>query len=194
VKGGEQVPERIDKDCLEELFNNHSSLVYRTAYFLTKSKVMADDITQETFIRIIKKFHLFDETKAIEPWIYRMTVNITRNMIRKQKIKKLFGIQYDVQTENEVEQTIIQNELEDHLWKEINLLPQKCKEVIVLHYYLELKLDEVADSLNIPIGTCKSRLNYALTKLRNRLSKNELFKVEEKLKGGELNGGKQSYF
>jgi len=194
VKGGGLVPERIDKDCLEELFNNYSSLVYRTAYFLTKSKVMADDITQETFIRIIKKFHLFDETKSIEPWIYRMTVNITRNMIRKQKIKKLFGIQYDVQTENEVEQTIIQNELEDHLWKEINLLPQKCKEVIVLHYYLELKLVEVADSLNIPTGTCKSRLNYALTKLRNRLSKNELFKVEEKLKGGELNGGKQSYF
>lgn len=194
VKGGEIVSERIDKDRLEELFNNHSSMVYRTAYFLTKSKVMADDITQETFIRIIKKFHLFDQTKAIEPWIYRMTVNITRNMIRKQKIKKLFGIHYDVLTENEVEQSILQNEMEDQLWIEINLLPQKSKEVIVLHYYLELKLDEVADSLNIPIGTCKSRLNYALTKLRNRLSKNELFKVEEKLKGGELNGGKQSYF
>lgn len=188
------MPESIDKDRLEELFNNHSSMVYRTAYFLTKSKVLADDITQETFIRIIKKFHLFDQTKPIEPWIYRMTLNITRNMIRKQKIKKLFGINHDVLAENDVEQSILQNEMEEQLWKEINLLPQKSMEVIVLHYYLELKLDEVADSLNIPIGTCKSRLNYALTKLRNRLSKNELFKVEEKLKGRELNGGNQSYF
>jgi RNA polymerase sigma-70 factor (ECF subfamily) len=194
VKGGELVPERIDKDRLEELFTNHSSFVYRTAYFLTKSKVMADDITQETFIRIIKKFHLFDQTKPIEPWIYRMTVNITRNMIRKQKIKKLFGMHYDVLTENEVEKSILQNEMEDQLWNEINLLPHKSKEVIVLHYYLELKLDELADSLNIPIGTCKSRLNYALTKLRNHLSKNELFNVEQKLKRRELNGGKQSYF
>ncbi|WP_088011656.1 RNA polymerase sigma factor [Gottfriedia acidiceleris] len=188
------MPESINKDRLEELFNNHSSMVYRTAYFLTKSKVMSDDITQETFIRIIKKFHLYDQTKPIEPWIYRMTVNITRNMIRKQKIKKLFGINHDVLAENDVVQSILQNEMEEQLWKEINLLSEKSMEVIVLHYYLELKLDEVADSLNIPIGTCKSRLNYALTKLRNRLSKNELFKVEQKLKGRELNGGKQSYF
>ncbi|PGL68901.1 RNA polymerase sigma factor [Bacillus sp. AFS055030] len=188
------MPERIDKDCLEELFNNHSSFVYRTAYFLTKSNVLADDITQETFIRMIKKFHLFDQTKPIEPWIYRITVNITRNMLRKQKIKKLFGFHYNVLAEKNVEQSILQNEMEDHLWKEINLLPNKSREVIVLHYYLELKLEEVADSLNIPIGTCKSRLNYALTKLRNRLSKNELFKVEQKRKGRELDGGKQSYF
>ncbi|PGS53443.1 RNA polymerase sigma factor [Bacillus sp. AFS041924] len=188
------MPESIDKDRLEVLFNKHSSLVYRTAYFLTKSSAMADDITQETFIRIIKKIHLYDSTKQIEPWIYRITVNITRNMIRKQKIKKLFGMNPIAPLENSVEQSILQTEMEDQLWKEINLLPQKSKEVIILHYYLELKLDEVSDSLNIPIGTCKSRLNYALTKLRSRLSKNELFKVEEKLKGRELNEGKQSYF
>ncbi|WP_328587365.1 sigma factor-like helix-turn-helix DNA-binding protein [Gottfriedia luciferensis] len=61
-------------------------------------------------------------------------------------------------------------------------MPQKSREVIILHYYLELKLDEVANSLDIPIVTCKSRLNYALSKLRKSMSVNEFFMVEEKLK------------
>ncbi|PEJ57159.1 RNA polymerase subunit sigma-70 [Bacillus sp. AFS002410] len=174
-----------NKNSLEELFNNHSSLVFRTAYFLTKSKEMADDITQETFIRIFKKMDLFDATKSIEPWIYRITVNVTRNMIRKHKIKHIFSLNSAISTDKIVENSILKNEMEDELWKEINLLPYKSREVIVLHYYLELKLEEVATSLNIPIGTCKSRLNYALVKLRNRLSDNEILKVDHRLKRSE---------
>lgn len=144
---------------------------------------MADDITQETFIRLIKKFHLFDPTKSIEPWIYKITINITRIFLRKQKLLRIFGISYSGIPEFElVEKSILQNEFQDELWKEINSLPQKNREVIILHYYLELKLDEVANSLDIPIGTCKSRLNYALSKLRKSMSVNEFFMVEEKLK------------
>jgi RNA polymerase sigma factor (sigma-70 family) len=143
---------------------------------------MADDITQETFIRLMKKFHLYDQSKPIEPWIYRMTVNVTRNMLRKQKILSFvtFGSE---KTNEEVENTILKNEQQDELWGEINALPQKSKEVIVLHFYAELTLEEVAVSLNIPVGTCKSRLHYALTKLRKNISRND-FLVEQKFKEG----------
>ncbi|WP_232697527.1 RNA polymerase sigma factor [Brevibacillus daliensis] len=166
---------------IEGIFNKHSSLVYRTAYFLTKSKSMADDITQETFIRMIKKFHLYDPTKPIEPWIYRITINITRNMIRKQKLLNLVGFTSNF-SEEEVETKILKNERKDELWSVINLLPHKSKEVIILHFYSELTLEEVANSLEIPLGTCKSRLNYALTKLRKSISEKDFFQIEQKLK------------
>jgi len=178
------VIENTHKEFMEELFNKHSSMIYRTAYFLTKSRAMADDITQETFIRMIKKFHLYDSKKPIEPWIYRITMNITRNMLRKQKLLNLIRIPSDIPEGKVIETTILQNERKDDLWKEINRLSHKSKEVIILHFYSELTLVEVANSLDIPIGTCKSRLNYALTKLRESMSDKEILKVKQKLKEG----------
>lgn len=173
--------ENTHKEFMEEIFNKHSSMVYRTAYFLTKSREMADDITQETFIRMIKKIHLYDSEKPIEPWIYKITINITRNMIRKQKLINLIRPS-DIPRGKAVETTILENERKDDLWKEINQLSYKSKELIILHFYSELTLAEVANSLNIPIGTCKSRLNYALTKLRESIPDKEIFK--QKLKEG----------
>ena len=176
--------ENTHKEFMEELFKKHSSMVFRTAYFLTKSSAMADDITQETFIRMIKKIHLYDSGKPIEPWIYKITINITRNMLRKQKLLNLIRIPSDIPEGRVIETTILQNERKDDLWKEINRLPQKSKEVIILHFYSELTLVEVANSLDIPIGTCKSRLNYALTKLRKSMPNKEILKVKQKLKEG----------
>lgn len=170
------------KEFMEEIFNKHSSMVYRTAYFLTKSRAMADDITQETFIRMIRKIHLFDSEKPIEPWIYRITINITRNMIRKQKLISLIRMPSDTPRLKEVETTILENERKDDLWKEINQLSYKSKEVIILHFYSELTLVEVAKSLDIPLGTCKSRLNYALMKLRESMPDRETLKIKQKLR------------
>ncbi|WP_235822095.1 RNA polymerase sigma factor [Gottfriedia luciferensis] len=118
--------ESNNKEKIEEIFNKHSKLVYRTAFFLTKSKAMADDITQETFIRLIKKFHLFDPTKSIEPWIYKITINITRIFLRKQKLLRIFGISSSGIPEFElVEKSILQNEFQDELWKEIKFVASK---------------------------------------------------------------------
>lgn len=179
------MPDHTHKKFMEELFMKHSSMIYRTAFFLTKSKVMADDITQETFIRMINKIHLYDPMKPIEPWIYRITINITRNMLRKQKMMNLFRAPSDIPQTNVVEISVVQTERQGELWEEINQLSRKSKEVIILHFYSELTLVEVAESLGIPLGTCKSRLNYALTKLRKNIPDKEFIK----LKGENLNEG-----
>ena len=159
-----------NKEYIAELFHQHSASVYRTAFFLTKSRILADDITQETFIQIIRKFHLYDSSKPIEPWIYKITVNITRNMIRKQKLLGFVGKKSITPPEELVEPAVLRKESNSELWKEITQLPQKSKEVVILHFYAELTLSEVAKVLGIPLGTCKSRLHYALTRLRETKS------------------------
>ncbi|MDC3412868.1 RNA polymerase sigma factor [Aquibacillus sp. 3ASR75-11] len=160
--------EHPHKEDMAKLFRKHSDMVYRTAYMLTKSRVLADDITQETFIQIIKKFHLYDSAKPIEPWMYKITINITRNMIRKHKLLNLVGVTTDISQGEVVEQEVLRGEWKSELWNEINQLSRKSKEVVYLHFYAELTLSEVAEVLKIPLGTCKSRLHYALTKIRQK--------------------------
>lgn len=170
----------LTKNEAKQLFTDYSLYVYQTALLITRSEVLADDITQETFIQVFKKFSTFDSTRPIQPWIYKITVNTMRNMLRKQKWLKFIGFTPETVDEETVENKIIQAEESIQLWKEINLLSFKSKEIIVLHYYAELKLSEISEVLGVPIGTCKSRLNTALTKLRKQIPENEAIKIRKR--------------
>lgn len=147
--------------------------MFRTAYLLSRSQTIADDITQEVFLRLIGKYHLFDQSKPFRPWLYRLTVNVARNLQRKQRWLRLFKQQEQETLPDAQERpTQFTSEREVQLWHAIEQLSQKCREVIILHYYQDLRLEEVAYALQIPLGTCKSRLNAALAKLR-------LYMIEE---------------
>lgn len=176
--------QEIDRIRAEEIFNQYSTYVFRIALLLTRSASIADDVTQETFLKVFKNIHTYDPEKPMQPWIYRITVNTTRNLLRKQKWLIFVGSTPDVQLENTfVEDSIIQALENEELLKEVNRLPLKCREVIVLRYYVGLKLAEIAETLQIPLGTCKSRLNASIKLLRKQLPDNEMFLS---LKGGEL--------
>ncbi|WP_409343359.1 RNA polymerase sigma factor [Paenibacillus sp. MBLB4367] len=176
--------QKIARKRAEEVFNDYSTYVYRVALLLTRSASLADDVTQETFLKVFKKIHTYDPMKPMQPWIYRITVNTTRNLLRKQRWLSFVGFTPDVQCESaSVEGSIIQAAENEELLKEVNRLPLKGREVIVLHFYVGLKLTEIAETLQIPLGTCKSRLNAALKILRIQLPGNEMFSISE---GGEL--------
>lgn len=164
---GEGFMRNITESEARSLFETHSCYVHRIAFLLTKSDTMADDITQETFIRVFDNFKMYNPHLPIEPWIYKITINVTRNLLRRNKFKFVSWSEHeDPSHEESIERQVVKNETSERLKKKINKLPQKSKEVIVLHFYAELKLSEVAEALEIPIGTCKSRLNHALKLLR----------------------------
>lgn len=172
----------ITQDQAEEIYISHSAYVYRTALVLTKSKALAEDVVQETFLRVFQKFHTYDDEKPILPWIYKITVNVTRNLLRKQRWLSFIGDAPEKEGFDLVEASILKDEEEQELWAAVNRLSLKHREIIVLHYYCDMKLKEIADILAIPIGTCKSRLNSALNALRtNAVCTNTL-------EGGLTNG------
>jgi RNA polymerase sigma factor (sigma-70 family) len=179
TRGGNLLENEINRERAEQIFTEYSTYVFRTALLLTKSKSLADDITQETFIQVFNKYYTFDSNKPIKPWIYKITVNTTRNMLRKQKWLKFIGFAPENSEGNSVENSVLKSEEYQVLSKEIDRLSFKSKEVIVLHFYAGLKLSEIADALDIPIGTCKSRLNTALSQLRKQLTVNEIFKFRK---------------
>lgn len=164
------------------IFKEHSSYIYKVALFLTKSKELADDITQETFIQVFRKYYTYNSSRPIQPWMYKVTLNVTRNMLRKQKWLKFIGKLPEKSCLNLVETSILKTEEENELWREINNLNLKSREILILHFYSGMKLKEISESLGIPLGTCKSRLNTALRTLRKKLPKNEFEYLD---KGGD---------
>lgn len=146
---------RITQEQAESIFSEYSSAIYRTALFMCKSKSLADDITQETFIKVFEKFNTYDQSRPLAPWIYKIALNITRNTLRKQRwLSFLFEIP-DKESSYSIESKVLKNELDREIWNEINRLTLNSREIIVLHYYLGFKLNEISSILEIPQGTCK---------------------------------------
>lgn len=122
--------------------------------------------------------------KPIEPWIYKITINTSRNMSRKSRWLSFIGQYQDHESDELLEDTFFKDQEKAELWEKINKLSQKSREVIILHFYLGMKLNEVATVLDIPLGTCKSRLNTGLSTLR----KNLMYSTREHfIKGGKYN-------
>jgi RNA polymerase sigma factor (sigma-70 family) len=159
----------IDEAKAELIFKEYRDYVFRTALLLTKSRSLADDITQETFIILLSKYDTYDPARPFKPWIYTITMNVAKTVMKKQKILKCFSFfSNDLAQDqiNSVEGNFLKADEIQELWKIVNSLSWKSKEIIVLHFYSELTLKECSHVLGIPLGTVKSRLNTALKQLR----------------------------
>lgn len=168
----------ISKDEAEEIYRDYSNYIFRVALFLTKSKVLADDITQETFIKVFRKYYTFDSSKPLKPWIYKIALNVTRNTLRNQKWLKFVAETPDRECVNFVDSNVLQNEAMKELWEQVNRLNFKSKQIIVLHFYSEMKLTEISMVLGVPLGTCKSRLNTALNSLRKQFPQKDYYFID----------------
>jgi len=173
----------ISKEEARQLFEAHSALVFRMALLLTRSRTLADDVVQETFIRIFQKYHLYDPAKPIQPWICQIAMNVTRNLLRKNRWQVLTHLFPNTSDPFSAEEIVVQTETQKELWQLLQKLPQKSREVLVLRYYAELPLQEIAVILDIPLGTCKSRIHTALGLLRKKTENGVLQQI---IKGGEM--------
>ncbi|MEK4006657.1 RNA polymerase sigma factor [Paenibacillus sp. FSL H3-0333] len=156
----------ITEQQAKDMFEAHSAYIYGIALMMTKQRVLADDITQETFLRAFAKYHLYDPSRPLRPWLYRIAVNTSRNLLRRKTwIQLLAGVTIEGK-EHSAESFALHSENQLELWQAVSRLSAKLREVITLHYYAGLSLPETAEVLSIPLGTCKSRLHAALRKLR----------------------------
>jgi len=147
-----------------QLFDVYKDQVYRTAYLITKSESLADDVTQETFIRVFAKIDSYDGSKAFEPWLYRVSINVAKNLMRKQRISSILRLTQPSQR-NDPSENLLKLERDRMVWSCISALPYKVQCVIILKYINDLSQEDIAKALNIPVGTVKSRLHNGLQRL-----------------------------
>lgn len=130
----------------------------------------AEDIVQETFVRVYQHRQSFNFEHCFSTWIYTIALNLARNELRKRKKFK----HYDI-TEmkgNEVELAVemkLPNRLPEVIKSAVTTLPDKYKIAFILRDVQELPYEEVAKILSVPLGTVKSRVNRARMMLREKL-------------------------
>lgn len=138
----------------------------------------ADDLFQETFLRAVRSAATFDASKRFRPWLTAIAVNLVRDDARKRKmrgevaldsedVENLQGVALDP---GETPAESAQRGDEASIVKaSLQKLTEKEREVVLLHFYNGMTLVEVASALEIPVGTVKSRLHGALTRLKGLL-------------------------
>jgi len=151
----------------EALMHAHQEPVFRLAYLLLGDPDEAEDIAQETFLRAYHGLKRFDLERPLRPWLLRITSNLAHN--RHRSIARYLAAlaRFSRQDPDAIRHTIIEPEDQSQvLWKAVRQLARPFQQVIYLRYFLELSENEMAEVLNLPAGTVKSRLHRALNKLR----------------------------
>ena len=160
------MPIEISRLQAEALYSQHYLDLYKLALLMSKSKVLAEDAVSETFLKAFEKYHQYDPSKPAKPWLSKILINQLRQSWRKDKYMATTDEFSDIEDDKDFVATILEDEKNKALWQVVHRLKPKGKEVIVLHYFQALTLVEIATLLNIPLGTCKSRLSTALAQLR----------------------------
>jgi RNA polymerase sigma-70 factor (ECF subfamily) len=142
------------------------NLIYR----LLQNKEEAEDILQETFLRVYKERESYDPTYAFSTWVYTITLNLCRNELKRRKKFKFFGIDL-IKNSREYASQGVENKncLSSTLDKAILSLPVKYRTAFLLRDVNQLSYEEISQSVGIPMGTVKSRVNRARLMLRDKL-------------------------
>jgi RNA polymerase sigma-70 factor (ECF subfamily) len=147
------------------LFDRYWSLAWKAAYAVTVDRELANDAAQEGMQRAFSKLGRFDETRPFAPWLKRIAINCALDQLRRGRRRS--------QLENELHAwTVSDAETDLRLWAiadAVAALGEAKRMVVVLHYWLDLTVEEIAGVLGLPIGTVASRLSRAIAELRQAL-------------------------
>ncbi|MEJ8554631.1 RNA polymerase sigma factor [Tepidibacter sp. Z1-5] len=167
------------------LFETYNKKVYRVAYYILKNEEDAKDIVQDTFIQAFNKIDtLKDKDKdKFESWICTIAANLSKAQYNKRKKELLVEDDSKIipflcdDTDLDLPENILENkELNSYILEQINSLDSHYRQVLILYYYLEQSYEEISKSLDISIGTVKSRLHRAKSLIKDNLKRYKDFK------------------
>ena len=175
----EQLARRVQRGHtadLAVLVERHHSPLLGFLYRLTGGdRALAEDLTQESFLRALRSIQQYQPSRPFKPWLYAIAVNVARDHFKRAEVRYAVTLADDellaLPDPIGLEETI---EIDGpRIAAAISALPVQQREAIILRYYQELSLAEIAAALDIPIGTVKSRLSLGLRQLRLWLKDDE---------------------
>lgn len=165
-----------DRNSLGELAQRYElALLGLSCGMLGGRRDLAMDVVQETWIRVIRFAHTFNNASRVKTWLYRIAINQCRDVQAKIKTNGAALSDAD-RSDAQSEPSFLAQEHDDRRWlhEAVQRLSPVKRSVVLLCYHADMTHEHAAEILNIPLGTLKSRLNAALTELRNALSVEEL--------------------
>jgi RNA polymerase sigma-70 factor, ECF subfamily len=163
-----------DMLAFDVLFYRYRDGIFRLGLAITKDPSAAEEIAVDTFARAHRALARLEPEGSLRPWLYRVAVNLSYNRRPRKNvvIGPLDDPSNDAATSEERSPAALaeQAELRRFILAAVDQLSAKHRIVVVLHYLNGLNLSEIAEVVDCPIGTVKSRLHYALRRLRTHLS------------------------
>lgn len=179
-----------DHSAFDALIQKHQARAYQYAYRLARDSEEASDVVAEAFVRVYKALCNFKGESAFTTWLYRILTNCYLDMRKKEKSRPATSLEAALHTEDgELERQIEdpsrtphqeaeRNERERTIDGAVQRLPEYQRAMILMYHVEMLSYEEIAQSLALPIGTVKSRLNRARLSLRELLrGEQEMFAV-----------------
>lgn len=145
---------------ITRLIEQYGDDILKTALVILKSKELAEDVYQETFLRVCRSFSSYRRESSEKTWITSIAINVCRDYMRSSW-KKRVVVTEDFLTytsDSDTEELIERRDEKKELLKAIMKLPDKYRQIIHLYYYQEMDVKDIAKVLKIPGGTVKSRL------------------------------------
>ena len=160
-----------DTSAFSVLVDRYKVRLLNLIYRLLQNRDEAEDILQEAFLRVYRERQSYDPTYAFSTWIYTITLNLCRNELKKRKRFKFFGLDL-IKNNREYASEAVRddNRISSTLENAIGSLGVKYRTVFLLRDVNQLSYEQSSQSLGIPMGTVKSRVNRARLMLRDKLS------------------------
>ena len=169
--------------AFEELFGRHKNKIYTSIYLFVKEESLANDIFQDTFIKIVKTIRKgkYNDQGKFAQWALRISYNLCVDYFRKDKRNPTvaptdeFNIFDVLQDESgNAESRIIRSQTHDKIRQLVDLLPEEQREVVILRHYSDLSFKEIADMTKVSINTALGRMRYALINIRKMIAEKEI--------------------
>ncbi|MDX2343202.1 MAG: sigma-70 family RNA polymerase sigma factor [Acidimicrobiia bacterium] len=157
-----------DLEAFGELVRRHQDFVYGAALRIVRNPVMAQDLAQETFVRAHRALPGFRGQAQVRSWLYRIATNLALNAVQRRReypTDTVPDIPTRLDPARDAENLALRSELEDAIAE----LPPKLKKPLVLREYEGLSYQAIADTLDLPINTVRTRILRARRSLRERM-------------------------
>jgi RNA polymerase sigma-70 factor (ECF subfamily) len=178
--GADSEPVRLrrgDPDAFDAMLDRYRNRLYRYLLRLTANSAVAEDLFQETWLKVITRIHRYDERRPFAPWLFSVARNLAFDHLRKASPESL-----DEPTESGEPkiarlgadepgslERLLEGERRGLLERELEELPALHREALSLRFEEEMTFEEMAEVLSAPVSTVKSRVHRALATLRKRM-------------------------
>lgn len=173
---------RGDLDALSELITRYQNRVYRFLLRLVREPAAAEDLFQQTWLRLAEKIRYFDANRNFEAWLFTLARNLAIDHLRRIRPESLdepipgdesgaTAADQLASRERPAIEGILERERAGRLAEALETLPVSHREVLTLRFEEEMKLEEIAEVVGAPLSTVKTRLRRSLERLRERLER-----------------------
>jgi RNA polymerase sigma-70 factor (ECF subfamily) len=173
---------RGDLDALSELITRYQNRVYRFLLRIVREPAEAEDLFQQTWLRLAERIRHFDESRNFEAWLFTLARNLAIDHLRRIRPQSLdepvpgdasgaTAVDHLASRERPVIEGILERERATRLADALEALPVSYREVVTLRFEEEMKLEEIAQVVGAPLSTVKTRLRRSLEQLRTRLER-----------------------